>query len=267
MSPARRRGRCAAVDEGSVRAGAVAVDPVEAVAAAVRFVHATGHRSSATLNSEVVVVEVQIDVALPLLSAAGYRPPASGAEFRPHRQRHLGSGSMAHGINMIRPRRLATLPRAFGASSPSSSSSSASASAGPYRGFASAGTLARRGAGAGGSSRRSGQHVLGQGLRAHRLGGMAPGGLGGHGRARRLGTRADRAAPPGRRFGPEPRRPPGRGRRAGDRVRGATAACRRRGRHALRRSCTSGGLGFHSGCSQGGLGSGGRWRDACGRQG
>ena len=60
-----------AIDEGSVRAGAVAVDPAEAVAAAVRFVRATGHRGSATLNGDVVVVEVQIDVALPLLSAAG----------------------------------------------------------------------------------------------------------------------------------------------------------------------------------------------------
>ena len=60
-----------AIDEGSVRAGAVAVDPAEAVAAAVRFVRGTGHRGSATLDGDVVVVDVQIDVALPLFSAAG----------------------------------------------------------------------------------------------------------------------------------------------------------------------------------------------------
>jgi Flp pilus assembly protein TadG len=60
-----------AVELTDVRAGRVAIDPDRAVAAAERFVRATGHSGSAAVTGDTVVVTVHIAVDLPLLAAAG----------------------------------------------------------------------------------------------------------------------------------------------------------------------------------------------------
>jgi Flp pilus assembly protein TadG len=60
-----------AIDAGAVRAGRVAVDPAQAVAAAEAFLRSTGHRGDVTAAGRDVIVTVSIGVPLPLLSAAG----------------------------------------------------------------------------------------------------------------------------------------------------------------------------------------------------
>ena len=56
---------------GAARRGVVAIDPAAAVAAAQRFLVATGHQGTASVSGDAVLVTVAIGVDLPLLAAAG----------------------------------------------------------------------------------------------------------------------------------------------------------------------------------------------------
>ncbi len=60
-----------AVSIGALRTGRIEPDRAAAVTAADRFVVASGHRGTAAVEGDEVVVTVTIAVALPLLSSAG----------------------------------------------------------------------------------------------------------------------------------------------------------------------------------------------------
>lgn len=81
-----------AVSIGALRAGQVENDAGAAVDAANQFVAATGHRGTASVEGDDVVVAVTITVALPLLSSAGVRSTTVTGRAAAHLVRGIKEG-------------------------------------------------------------------------------------------------------------------------------------------------------------------------------